>query len=215
MINLIPELRCHVKRQLQLVHDIVIHLERRDKHSVRDPAPEQIGRQRNRPGVGAAEGNERQHVFVPKVDLVVHQAFRKHKDVAHFQHRSVELVGGVHQSHSQGAVQHVQNLCAARMRVGWVDSSRLVPEKRRGQSEPREHGCGVREDFDRVELGGWHHVGTVAQNRGGEVIAGDGGFVHALGDEEVGGELRVGGLHCRRGQREDCHSQQETERHGF
>jgi len=87
-----------------------VHLESGSVDIVRNAGAEEGRGQRHGAGVGAAEAHEHDHGLLAEIDLVVHQTLGEHEQIAGIQHLGVENVGGVHQTHRQYTLYHVQHL---------------------------------------------------------------------------------------------------------
>ena len=175
------------------MNEVGVNFEGRGQDSVLDARGEDVTRQGDGTGIGAAERRISEGGgVVAEVDLVVDDSFGEDENVEFLQHFGVELVGGVDEADVELPCEHGEHLRAPRVRVERVDASGAVLHQRGGDPE----ACQGRERFGVHPLDGVFCWGcqacSVAQHGGGEVVARDGTLVGSLGQEEVAGELRVG-----------------------
>lgn len=132
--------------------------------------------------------------MVAQVNLIMHQTFGKHKYVRFLEHLCVKLVGGVDEAHCERPLEDGEDLGASWVCVEVVDPTGQILQQGCGDAEAGER----RERLGIHTLDGefrrWGEAGAAAEALVCEVVTCDGALVCARGEEEVGCELRVGGL---------------------
>ena len=208
------------ERCLELANNGAGNFECSLEHDISDAGAEQVGRQRDRPWVGAAERRIRNYGVVAQVDLVMHQAPGEDEDVRLTEHLGIELVGGVDEAHGELALGDGEHLGAPRVRVRRIDPPWQILQQRRGHTEAYERRKRLRVHLLDGKFRRGDEPCSGAEALVCKIVPCDVARVRARRQVEVGGELRVAASRWRwkknhsHGERHSCEKRHARSGHG-